>query len=179
MSEEKISKAYAKSITDLCDSSNINAADELTKLQELINNSNDLENLIFLDVFTIEEKLSVMNEVISKLELSKIIRAFIQFLLEEKRISILPLIYKEVVVLDDERKGFLRGYIEGSDEELNEEFKTRIVNFLEEKLGKKTELDYVKSDLISAGYKVTVGDLQLDASLENQLNRFKNEIVNS
>lgn len=177
MKEKAIAKVYAKSLLELGDEAKIQIADELIKLTEVINHSNELENVMFLELFTLEEKKTVFLEVAKKISLSQITTETIKFLIDEKRIGILPLIVKEVIVLDDERKGFMRGTIEGTDENIDPAFKAKIENFLKAKLGREPHLEYVKNANLTAGYKVTVEDLQLDASLDNQLEKFKQSIL--
>ena len=87
------------------------------------------------------------------------------------------MIIKEVIVMDDARKGFIRGTIEGTDVQIDQAFKTKIENFIKEKIGRVPHLDYVQNPNLTAGYKVTVEDLQLDASLDNQLEQFKQSIL--
>jgi F-type H+-transporting ATPase subunit delta len=177
MKEQAVAKVYAKSLLELGDSKKIKIADELIKLTEVINKSNELENVLFLDLFTLEEKKTVFSEVAKRLELSTITTETIKFLIDEKRIGILPLIVKEVIVLDDERKGFMKGTIEGTDLDIDPAFKAKIEGFLKNKFGREPHLDYVQNVNLSAGYKVTVEDLQLDASLDNQLEQFKQSIL--
>ena len=156
---------------------NIKIADEMIKFTEVINKSNELENVLFLDVFTLEEKKTIFVEVAKKLELSQLTTEAVKYLIDEKRVGLLPLIIKEIVVIDDERRGFMRGTIEGNDVKIDEAFKKKIESFLKTKLGREPHLDYVQNNNISAGYKVTVEDLQLDASLDNQLEQFKQSIL--
>ena len=179
MKEQIVAKAYAQSIVELSEELKLDLAQELTTLNETINKSNDLETLLFLDVFTVEEKLSVLDTVMEKLGLSLILKNFLYFLIREKRIGLMPMIFKNVIVIDDHKKGFLRGTIEGSDDSISDEVKMKLKNYLHQKLGKETILEYRKSDTLSAGYKVTVEDLQLDATLENQLEKFKESVLNS
>lgn len=179
MKEQIIAKAYAQSIVELSDEQKLDLATELTKLNEVINKSHDLETLLFLDVFSPEEKLSVLNVVMSDLKLSQILINFMQFLIFEKRIGLLPMIFKNVIVIDDDRRGFLRGTIEGSEESIPEDVKAKLKNYLKSKLGKEAVLDYKQNEEVAAGYKVTVEDLQLDATLENQLEKFKDSVLNS
>lgn len=177
MKEQTVAKVYAKSLLELGDEKKVQIADELTKLTEVINKSNELENVLFLDLFTLEEKRNVFIEVSKKLNLSAITTETIKFLIDEKRIGILPLIVKEVIVLDDERKGFMKGTIEGTDVQIDPAFKAKIESFLKNKFKREPHLDYVQNSNLSAGYKVTVEDLQLDASLDNQLEQFKQSIL--
>ena len=179
MKEQIIAKAYAQSIVELSEELKLDLAKELTTLSEAINKSNDLETLLFLDVFTIEEKLSVLDIVMDKLSLSQIIKNFLHFLIQEKRIGLMPMIFKNVIVIDDHKKGFLRGTIEGSDDSIPEDVKEKLKAYLHQKLGKEAILEYKKNENLSAGYKVTVEDLQLDATLENQLEKFKESVLNS
>ena len=70
----------------------------------------------------------------------------------------------------------LRG-VEGHGEKLAEEDKKKIEEFVQKQTGKKTELIYTQNTSLAAGYRITVEDLQLDASVEQQLNNFKQSIV--
>lgn len=177
MREQAVAKVYAKALLELGDESKVAIADELTKLTEVINASNELENVLFLEVFTTDEKQAVFADVAKKLELSSISTETIKFLIDEKRIGILPLIVKEVIVIDDERKGFIKGTIEGNAETIDENTKNKIISFLKTKLGREPKLEYKTNANMTAGFKVTVEDLQLDASLDNQLEQFKNSVL--
>lgn len=177
MREQAVAKVYAKALLELGDESKISIADELTKLTEVINASNELENVLFLEVFTTEEKKAVFTEIANKISLSGITSETIKFLIDEKRVGILPLIVKEVIVIDDERRGFIKGTIEGNADQIDEGTKAKIVSFIKEKLGREPKLDFKTNKNMTAGYKVTVEDLQLDASLDNQLEQFKNSVL--
>jgi F-type H+-transporting ATPase subunit delta len=176
MKAQIIAKVYAKSIVELGEGT-VDIAKELTDLNVLVNSSNDLENVLFSEVFTIEEKSDVLNKIINKLELSELVKRFLVFLFAEKRFNIFPLIYKEVIVLDDDKRGFLRGVLEGAEESIDPSIKEKLSNYLKKRLNKKTELNYKQNNEITAGYKITVDDLQLDASLENQLEQFKSSVL--
>ncbi len=179
MKEQIISKAYAQSIVELGEERKLDLAKELTDLTEVINKSNDLETLLFLDVFTAEEKWSVLGEIAKKLNLSEITKNFLQFLIAEKRIGLFPMIFKNVIVIDDHNKGFLRGTIEGSEDQISESIKNELKTYLKNKIGREPVLSYTSNKNISAGYRITVDDLQLDATLENQLEKFKDSVLNS
>lgn len=177
MKEQNIAKVYAHSFLQLATEHNFNVADELTKLTEVINTSNDLENVLFLDVFTTEEKINVFKAIAEKIELHGVLQIAVNFLIEEKRAGLLPLIYKEIIVIDDHNKGFMRGVIEGATDEIDEAYKQQLTTLIKDKIGKEPILEYRKTDEITAGYKVTVEDLQLDATIDNQLYEFKKSIL--
>ena len=179
MNEQIIAKAYAKSIIELSDEQKVDVVEELNNFNILINKNNNFESLLFSEVFTLDEKMDVLGDVFKKAKVAPLVKNSIFFLLKEGRIGIFPLVYKEIVVLDDDRKGFLRGTIEGGDSKVNKDFHAKIKTYLEKKMGKKLELNYSKSDSVTAGYRVTVEDLQLDASLGNQLDKFKETVLNN
>jgi len=178
MKEHIVSKAYARAVISLAKENNFSIAEELTKFNELINSSNNLENVLFLDIFNSEEKLAVLGDLFKKTNPPKMFVEFIYFLVQERRMSLLPSIWKEVIVIDDHNKGFLRGVIEGADENLSDDVLNKLKAYLKTKTGKETVLDYKQTEKITAGYRVTVEDLQLDASVDNQLEQFKNSLLN-
>ena len=174
-----IAKSYAKAMYELALELKIDIADEMIQFNNLINSNNQFETFLFLEVFTIEEKTTVVNEIIDKVKLSNLFKNFINYLLLEKRIGQLPMIFKEIIVIDDDKKGFMRGTIEGSSKEMDSKTKEQLSSYLKKQLNKEIKLDYKINNDISAGYKVTVGDFQLDASVESQLEKLKREILNS
>lgn len=177
MQESKVAKAYASSLIQLGKDLNIDVAKELMDLNELIASSNNLENILFLDLFSVGEKKDVFIKISEKAKFSKLIENYTLFLLEERRMNLFPLIYKEVIVLDDHSKGFMRGTIEGAEETISEENMTKLKSYVEKELNSEVQLDYKSTEVVTAGYKVTVGDFQLDASIDNQLKKFKEFIL--
>jgi F-type H+-transporting ATPase subunit delta len=168
-----VSKAYAKAAIGLAEAAKVDLVAEFTNLNELINKCNDLELLLFLDVYKVEEKLSILDEIFKRQKYSETLQNFVLFLVQEKRINLLTKIFKEMIVLDDDRKGFLKGVIQGHSEVLDIEVKNKIEKYLEQKTGRKLQFNYFKNDAITAGYHVYVGDLQLDATLDRQIENFK------
>lgn len=178
MKDKIIAKIYAETFIELAKDANFEIAAELTKVTEVINVSNELENVLFLEVFTTEEKINVFTDVAAKLSLNSVLTNAIKYLINEKRISLLPLIYKEVIVIDDHEKGFLRGTIEGNTETISDDHRAKLIAAMKGEIGdKKAILDYKQNADITAGFKVTVGDLQLDATVDNQLNSFRDSVL--
>jgi F-type H+-transporting ATPase subunit delta len=177
MKEQNISKVYAKALIDLAQETGTNIVEEFTQLNELINGSNDFENVLFLDVFTADEKKLVLTEVFNKMGASELLKNSIFFLLQEKRLPVMPFIYKDMVVFEDNQKGFLKGTIEGSLETIDENEKKILSDLIKNKMGKESSLEYKKNNKVSAGFKVTVDDYQIDATFENQISKLKQEIL--
>lgn len=178
MKEQNIAKVYASTFIELGKEKGVDMAKDIITLTEVINSSNDLENVLFLDVFTTEEKTSVFEAIAKQAGLAEVTVNAVNYLINEKRISLLPLISKEVIIIDDHQKGFLRGTIEGSQDTISEEHKSKLIASMKKHIGDvNPQLDYVKSDDITAGYKITLGDLQLDATVDSQLKSFKESVL--
>ena len=177
MKELAISKIYAKAFLELGDEHKFNTAQELENLTMVINSSNNLENVLFLDVFSLTEKKSVFEAIAKKISLSAPLVQGIKYLINERRIGLLPMITKEVIVFDDHKKGFLRGTIEGHSDEVSEELKNKVLGAVTSKLKVRPVLTYKANKKITAGLRVTVEDFQIDATLDTQLNELKKSIV--
>lgn len=177
MKEQQTARSYARALMELGKEKSINVADQFTEFNQLINGSNTFENLLFLDVFTLDEKMTVLNELFKGASFDKLVQNFVLYLVREKRTNLIPLIYKEVVVIDDHEKGFLKGTVEGAEDAISPEDLSALKIFLENKLNKKTELMYKKNNKVTAGFRVTVEDLQLDATVDNQFDKLRNSII--
>lgn len=177
MKQQSVAKTYAHALLQLSDEKKIKLVDELVTLTELINKANQLENVMFLDVFTLDEKKAVFADVAKKAGFTEMLVGAVNYLIEEKRIGLLPLIIKEMVVLDDERKGFIKGVVEGAENQIDPKLIEQMKSFLKTKVGREPTLVYQQNANISAGYRVTVEDLQLDASLDHQLAQFKQSVI--
>ena len=178
MDNSQISKSYANAISQIADETKVDLSSEITKFSELIASSNELENLLHLDVFTLDERIEVINEIFKKDNYSSLFTNFIMFLISEKRFNLFNTIFKEIIIREDLKLGFINGVIEGVDENPNNELLDQIKSYLNEKLGLKAKVAYKVNKNITAGYKATVGDFQIDATLENQLKNFKQQILN-
>jgi F-type H+-transporting ATPase subunit delta len=169
MKDSITARSYAKSFLSLGDERSVDIVHEFTALTEAINASGEFENVLFLDVFTADERRDVLKSVLELIKANPLTEVLLSFLIKENRFKLFPLIFKELVVIDDHRKGFLKGNIEGALDELDQTTKARIIAYVESKLGLKVELSYAKSDRISAGYKVKVEDFQVDMTLDGSL----------
>ena len=178
MKEQNTAKVYARSLVEIAKEKNIDIASEIITLTETINSSNDLENVLFLDVFTNDEKMTVLEDISKSLKLSKEVSESLNYLIQEKRINLLPLISKEIIVMDDEDKGFLKGTIEGSSDSISDEQMSKLTSQMKKFISnKEMKLEYKKNEDLTAGYRLTVDDMQLDASVDTQFERFKNSVL--
>ena len=85
MKDTIIAKVYADTLFELGKDNGFDSAKELTNLTEVINASNDLENVLFLDVFTVEEKSDVFKAIANKINLNNVLKNTIFYLINEKK----------------------------------------------------------------------------------------------
>ncbi len=177
MKELLLAKIYAQALYDLAKAQHLDIEKEFTSFQEAISSSNDLENVLFLDVFSLEEKKMVLSDLFSHLKSPSLLVNFISFLLGEDRLKISLLIYKEMMVLDDNEKGLLRGTIWGAENKAPPAIVERYTKFLDKKLNSTVHLDYQSDSRILGGHRVLVDDLLLDATVNSQIEELKQYIL--
>ncbi|MCY4523828.1 MAG: F0F1 ATP synthase subunit delta, partial [Halobacteriovoraceae bacterium] len=108
---------------------------------------------------------------------SSVFRDFIVFILQEKRMLFFSMILKEAKKLADDKKGVVHGEIEGIERSLSENVRKKLVGYLERHLKKKVIFNYSVNNKITSGYRVVVDDLQLDASVDKQLDIFEESLL--
>ena len=177
MNDSKVSRSYALALLDIGKENNIEVKAELDLFWELVRSNNDLESLLFMDVFTIDERLSVLTSIFEKLKLNELMQNFLMFLVENKRIGLLPSIFTFVTIEKDLSDGFITGVVEGNESEPDSNVIEKLKAHLEKELKQIANLKYKQNKNITAGYKITCGDLQLDATLENQFDRLRKNIL--
>lgn len=175
MKEQDIARVYAKAFVELSAQTKSDLSEEFITFTTLVDSSNDLENLLFLDVFSNEEKSSVVRDLGAKAGFSKAFEESINYLIEEKRINLLPFITNEMSAINDQQNNLLRGVIEGDTEDIPEEYKNKLVGEIKKYFtNKNMQIAYVQKKDITSGYTLTVDSYQIDASVDKQLDRFKN-----
>lgn len=177
MKQQVVAKVYAKALCSLAQNESWDIVGEFGKIIEVINKSNDLEKVLFFDAFKASDKKAVLEVILDKISTPKTLKSFSLFLIEENRMSLLPQIYKEAVVLDDESKGFMKGTIEGRNATIDPKIEEQIKNYLFSKIGIRPEFNYIANDKLLGGLVVKVGDWQLDATIDNQLNEMKKSLT--
>ena len=175
----EISKAYAKAVFLLGEENNIDIISEFLSFNDLINKNQKFETFLFSGIYTLEEKEDVIKHIFKKSSYSSLFKNFMIFLIDQKRLNLFPLVFKNVIVIDDDKKGFIRGTIHGMDDKVNVEFLNKIVSYLEKKINKSVKLEYKKDTTVGAGYRVLVDNLQLDASLDHQLENIRKSVSHS
>jgi len=178
MKNTDIAKVYSKALSELGKEVNQDVYLEIAALIKLLNENEKLELVLFLNVFSAGEKEAVLKDVLAACGFSDLFKNFLNYLLKENRLSILPQIYKEMITLEDSERGFIKVSVEGRETSLNTEAKQLIEKMLTDKLKQELEITYKQVSNITSGFKISAGEFMVDASIESQLNAFKKSITN-
>ncbi|MBF0363598.1 MAG: ATP synthase F1 subunit delta [Oligoflexia bacterium] len=181
MSGSLITNVYVRTLFEFCNEKLTNIDEIQQNLKFLVNyieKNADFKKLLSLDVFSINEKKIVVNEVLEKLPLPKLFKNFILYLVEENRIKLLPEIYKSFVAKEELNEGKIEGTVEGNLQDIPKEDMDGIKKYVKEKINLNPILTYKMNKELTGGYRVIVGDFLLDATLDFQLKRLKESILN-
>jgi len=177
MKNDTISKSYALALLEISKENKLNLKHDLDLIWNLIRESSELESLLFMDVFSVDERKTILFDLFKMIDLNKLTENFLIFLVENKRFNLFPSIFTSLTMEQDLADGFITGVVEGSEEEPNQEIIEKLKLHIEKELKQIAKLDYRQNKNITTGYKITCGDLQLDATLENQFDRLRKEIL--
>lgn len=95
---------------------------------------------------------------------------FIDLLVENRRLFMLPELIEALNVLRDQHQGRHKAIVEGAYP-LKPEDESIVQAWLEEKIGKKVYIDYRLNPDLMSGFKAQVGDESVYASTEHLLQR--------
>ncbi len=141
---------------------------ELDGFTGLMEREQELQQAICNPLYDMEGRKKVLQAVIERLKLSRVMRSFLVLLFDKGRIGFLASINDFYNKLADELKGIARASLVSASE-LSEDAIEKIRSTLSKMTGKEVVLE-VKQDVSLIGGVVTrLGDLVLDGSIKTQL----------
>lgn len=173
---------YAKATLNLAKEKNL--ADEVNKdmilIRDTIEENSDLEVMLKSPVIKSPLKRSVLIEIF-KNKINGITKGLIDVLIENKRLSLLPLVAKEYIVIYDFMKGIEVAQVTTAVP-LTKELEKAILKRVHESVDTKVSIVNVVDPSIIGGFVLRVGDKEYDSSvayrLEDLLSQFEdNEYV--
>ena len=146
---------------------------ELLTIGSVIKKNNDLNVLIKSPIFSSDEQLSLMNEILEKLGVNSLINYFIGVLCENRRLSLLPEIIKafHAHLLKINKKATARLITaKPISDKQKDEIKKILSDHFELEVDVKVEVD----EEILGGLIVQMGSKMIDSSLLTRLKSIKN-----
>lgn len=178
MSKVDLSKRYAKSLFAISKESNsqekifdqlrtISFALEKKEVKEFINNPN----------VSLSAKKQAINKIFSNTSFAPELSSFFNLLLDRKRMSLLPEIVKVFEAIVDENNGVTRGFVT-SAKPLSKESLALLESKITQVLKKKIVLSASEDPSMIAGVIARVGGWTFDDSLDTQLKKLNEKLLN-
>lgn len=142
--------------------------EELSGLAALMKTETELNDTICNPLYAMEERRMVLQEVLKKLKVSKVIKFFTILLFDKGRFGFLDSIDETYQKLADELKGVAHAQVV-SAVELSADAVKKIQASLSKLTGKDVVLDIEQDPALIGGVVTKIGDLVLDGSIRTQI----------
>lgn len=142
--------------------------DELDGFAKLMAKEKELEQAITSPLYAVSGRKKVLEIIVDKIGISKIVASFLLLLFDKGRFGFLSDINNFYQKLADELKGVLRASLVSATE-LSSETVEKIRTTLSTRTGKDIILQVEQDPGLIGGIVSRIGDLVLDGSIRNQL----------
>lgn len=150
-------------------------ADQVQMLADLVE-LEDVRQTLSDPRLDANQRAELIRGLLSGQTLDQHLNNFIDLLLENDRLLLLPEVAAQFQVLKDEAEGVAQAEIVSAyamtDEQVNE-----LVQLLEPKFNKKLKPHVTVDDTLIGGVRVVVGDYVLDTSVQARLNRMREALM--
>ena len=146
---------------------------QLMSLSSLIDNNNDFKSVIKSPIFSTDEQLSIMNDILETIKIHGIIKNFIGVLCENRRLSLLPDIIKAFhsFLLNLNKQATAKVT---SAKPLSDKQKENIKSMLSDHFSLDVDVEVIIDEEILGGLVVQMGSRMIDTSLLTRLKSIKN-----
>ena len=174
----RAAKRYAKALMQLADQNNSldTTVLDVKMIHKLIEESADLKMLLSSPLIKSDKKHSILSAIFDG-KVNALTLKFIQLLVDHNRESHLDVMMQEFISLYNEKNNIAKVSL-ATATVLNNNSRELILKTIKEKY-KFSEIqleETVDSDLLG-GLVMRIGDKQLDASIQGQLRKIENELV--
>ncbi len=173
--EVRVARRYAKALVEVL------PEEKLEKVLEEVKTINQLIDDRAIRYFkspvvAVEKKKSLMEQILSKIEVMEELRRVLLLMAEKNRLGILREFVSEFESLVDAKLGIVKAEITSATE-LDENTLEKIKTKIEELFGKKAEISVNLDPSLIGGFVVKVADKVIDASVKTQLENLKKAIA--
>lgn len=161
---------YAKATLNLAKekglASDIN--NDMILIDKTIDENHDLLSMLKSPIIKSDMKKSALTGIFGE-KVNAITIGLINLLIENKRLSLLPLVAKEYTIIYDFLKGIEVAQVTSAIP-ITKELEAKLLIKVKEIVGKEITLKNIVDPSIIGGFILRVGDRQFDSSISNQLN---------
>lgn len=173
--EVRVARRYAKALVDVLPEEKLEKVLEEAKA---INSLIDDRAIRYFKspVVSVEKKKALIEQVLSKVEVTEELKRVLLLMAEKNRLGILREFVSELEALVDAKLGIVKAEITSATE-LDEDTIEKIKAKIEELFGKKAEISVSLDPSLIGGFIVRVADKIIDASIKTQLENLKKAIA--
>lgn len=151
---------------------------ELRSVEELINSSSDLRNVLSSPAVAPSKKRAVMRRLLEPMGLNAKTRNFVYVVIDHRRAGEFALIVEAVEQALDEHLGLVAADIR-SAAELSEAQKSRLEAQVTRLAGRQAKLKFSTDPALIAGVVAHIGSTVYDGSIRGQLDRLRTRLGTS
>lgn len=177
MRSSAIARRYAKALILIGkeDGKSETYREELNNIVGLMDQEPMLEQSVGNPLYSAKARRNVLETVLKKLELSRIMNSFVMLLFDKGRIKFLRDVNNYYNIFADELKGVIHADLISATELSSESFE-QIRNSLSKMTGKQVLLDTKLDPSLIGGVITKIGDLVLDGSIKTQLQNMRESL---
>jgi F-type H+-transporting ATPase subunit delta len=172
-----IAKRYSRALFNLAQEQKAveQYGTELDGFCQILQDMPDLDSALRNPLYPEAIKKTLIEKVMSQLELSPIMKSFLRLLVEKRRMHHLPEIAEYYHRLIDDYSNIARAKVKAAVRLVGNEIQ-EIAAALERKIGKKIVVEFEQDPSLIGGVLAQVGDVVLDGSVKRQLLNFKESL---
>ena len=176
MKQSREAKKYAQAVFDVADKSGqlTNTIQRLNILQSIYTSSPEFRLFLQSRRIATTEKLKITEKVFMDI-LSDLELDLLNYLLEDGHINLLEAVIKGFSFITESAKTSLKVSI-STAEQMDPEELSDVVQNIEQKLGKKVDVDTVVDPEILGGAKFRIGNTIVDGSIATRLQKLGNSL---
>lgn len=177
MIELKVSSRYAKALFEVAKENNAIdiVRNDLTYIESLIKASKELKLILKSPIINKSKKKEVLDALL-KGKISDLTYKFIILLADKQRETLLFDIVGQYEIIYNNEKNIQLVQITTANE-INDSLKNKIINQLAEWTGKLIKANFNINKEVKGGIMIRINDLVLDATISNQLNQLRQELI--
>tara|TARA_Y100000590_G_scaffold120774_1_gene138240 strand:- start:186 stop:743 length:558 start_codon:yes stop_codon:yes gene_type:complete len=150
--------------------------DQSSALNILISKSKDFELLIKNPINKKVDQINIMNKISEHYNFNNLLRKFLCFLVEKRRLFFLQNILKNFINICSQKRGEIFAKLIAA-KELSENEINKIKNELSEDFTSKVKLDYKYDPSLIGGLIIQVGSVMIDTSIKSKLKQLENQMI--
>jgi len=173
----QISKRYATALFKLSvDNSSLdNVVQDVTSLQKVLNNNDELYRIIKSPALKINEADAILSEILIKLKSFDEIKGLVKTLCQNRRQFALSNVLEQFMVLVDDYNGIVNTEVISANVLSSKQTK-QVEKAVAEAVGGDIRVSYVVKPAIIGGLIVKIGSKMLDSCIQTKLDKLKQEM---